>query len=86
MVVLLFDADDLFAPACVNGALETLKAGEGTIAVRRAYGGAENLKGLAETLRTCAIRPFVNLSLTEFATAPDWVLSLKDHPSMDRLS
>jgi hypothetical protein len=74
MIVLLFDADNLSAPACVNEALETLEAGEGIIAVRRAYGSVENLKGLAETLRTCAIRPFVNLSLTELATASDGVL------------
>jgi len=71
MVVLLFDADNLSAPACVNEALETLEAGEGTIAVRRAYGSAENLKGLAETLRTWAVRPSGNLSLTKLATAPD---------------
>ena len=36
--------------------------------MRRAYGSAENLKGLAEALRAWAVRPFVNLSLTKNTT------------------
>jgi hypothetical protein len=68
MIVFLIDADNLSAPAWVNEAVEILEAGEGPIAVRRAYGCAENLKGLAETLRTWAIRPFVNLALTKNTT------------------
>lgn len=68
MIVFLIDADNLSAPAWVNEAVEIIEAGDGTIAVRRAYGSAENLKGLAETLRTWAIRPFVNLSLTKNTT------------------
>jgi hypothetical protein len=68
MIVFLVDADNLSAPAWVHEALEILEASEGTIAVRRAYGSAENLKGLAETLKTWAIRPFVNLSLSKNTT------------------
>jgi hypothetical protein len=68
MIVFLIDADNLSAPGWVNEALEILEASEGAIAVRRAYGSAENLKGLAETLRTWAIRPFVNLSLSKNTT------------------
>lgn len=68
MIVFLVDADNLSAPAWVHEGLEILEASEGAIAVRRAYGSAENLKGLAETLRTWAIRPFVNLSLSKNTT------------------
>lgn len=68
MIIFLVDADNLSAPAWVHEALEILEASEGTIAVRRAYGSAENLKGLAETLKTWAIRPFVNLSLSKNTT------------------
>ena len=68
MIVFLVDADNLSSPAWVHEALEVLEASEGTIAVRRAYGSAENLKGLADTLRTWAIRPFVNLSLSKNTT------------------
>lgn len=38
------------------------------MAVRRAYGSAENLKGLAQTMLDWAIRPFVNLSLSKNTT------------------
>lgn len=68
MIVFLVDADNLSSPDWVNEALEILEASEGAIAVRRAYGSAENLKGLSETLRTWAIRPFVNLSLSKNTT------------------
>lgn len=68
MIVFLVDADNLSAPAWLNEALEALVASEGNVAARRAYGSAENLKGLADTLRTWAIRPFVNLSLTKNTT------------------
>ena len=67
-MVLLVDADNLSSPVWVNEAMEILETSEGAIAVRRAYGSAENLKGLAETLRTWAIRPFVNLSLSKNTT------------------
>ncbi|WP_164868431.1 NYN domain-containing protein [Hydrogenophaga sp. NH-16] len=68
MIVFLIDADNLSSPAWVNEAITTIEATEGPIAVRRAYGSAENLKGLAEPLRDWAIRPFLNVYLTKNTT------------------
>jgi len=68
MRVFLIDADNLSSPAWVDEAFKALETAEGSMAVRRAYGSAENLKGLADTLRTWAIRPFVNLSLSKNTT------------------
>lgn len=68
MRVFLIDADNLSSPAWVDEAFKALEAAKGNLAVRRAYGSAENLKGLADTLRTWAIRPFVNLSLSKNTT------------------
>lgn len=68
MRVFLIDADNLSSPAWVDEAFQALDTAEGSLAVRRAYGSAENLKGLADTLRTWAIRPFVNLSLSKNTT------------------
>jgi hypothetical protein len=52
----------------VDEAFRILEASEGPLPVRRAYGSAENLKGLSEALRAWAVRPFVNLSLTKNTT------------------
>lgn len=68
MRVFLIDADNLSSPGWVDEAFKALETAEGSLAVRRAYGSAENLKGLADTLRTWAIRPFVNLSLSKNTT------------------
>lgn len=68
MIVFLIDADNLSSPAWVNEAITTIEATEGPIAVRRAYGSAENLKGLADPLRDWAIRPFLNVYLTKNTT------------------
>lgn len=68
MIVFLIDADNLSSPAWVNEAITSIEATEGPIAVRRAYGSAENLKGLAEPLRDWAIRPFLNVYLTKNTT------------------
>ena len=68
MNVFLIDADNLNSGAWVDEAFRILEASEGPLPVRRAYGSAENLKGLAEALRTWAVRPFVNLSLTKNTT------------------
>lgn len=68
MIVFLIDADNLSSPAWVNEAITAIEATEGPIAVRRAYGSAENLKGLAEPLRDWAIRPFLNVYLTKNTT------------------
>ncbi len=68
MIVFLIDADNLNSPAWVNEAITAIEATEGPVAVRRAYGSAENLKGLAEPLRDWAIRPFLNVYLTKNTT------------------
>ena len=68
MVVFLIDADNLNAPGWIEEACQMLEASEGSVSVRRAYGSAENLKGLADVLTTWAIRPFVNLSLSKNTT------------------
>lgn len=68
MNVFLIDADNLSAGAWVDEAFRILEESEGAMPVRRAYGSAENLKGLADVLRVWAVRPFVNLSLTKNTT------------------
>ena len=68
MNVFLIDADNLNSGAWVDEAFRILEASEGPLPVRRAYGSAENLKGLSEVLRAWAVRPFVNLSLTKNTT------------------
>ena len=68
MNIFLIDADNLSAGAWVDEAFRVLEASEGVMPVRRAYGSAENLKGLADVLRAWAVRPFVNLSLTKNTT------------------
>ena len=68
MIAFLIDADNFSAPAWIDEAFQTLERTEGSISIRRAYGSAENLKGLADTLRVWAIRPFVNLPLSKNTT------------------
>ena len=68
MDVFLIDADNLNSGAWVDEAFRILESSEGPMPVRRAYGSAENLKGLAEALRNWAVRPFVNLSLSKNTT------------------
>jgi len=68
MKVFLIDADNLSASNWIEEAFNSLEATEGTFAVRRAYGSADNLKGLSQTMLSWAIRPFVNLALTKNTT------------------
>ena len=68
MIAFLIDADNISAPAWIDEAFQTLEQTEGSVSIRRAYGSAENLKGLADTLRAWAIRPFVNLPLPKNTT------------------
>jgi hypothetical protein len=68
MNIFLIDADNLNSDAWVDEAFRVLEASEGPLPVRRAYGSAENLKGLADVLRAWAVRPFVNLALTKNTT------------------
>ena len=55
-------------PDWIEVAFKKIELSEGAIAVRRAYGQAEKLKGLEEVLRTYAVRPYLNLSLTKNTT------------------
>lgn len=68
MNIFLIDADNLNSGAWIDEAFAVLAQTEGTFPVRRAYGSAENLKALADTLRAWAVRPFVNLALTKNTT------------------
>lgn len=68
MIVFLIDADNLSMPVWIDEAFKKIESSEGVISVRRAYGRAENLKGLEEVLRTYAIRPYLNLYLTKNTT------------------
>lgn len=68
MIIFLIDADNLSMPVWIDEAFKKIELSEGLISVRRAYGRAENLKGLEEMLRTYAIRPYLNLYLTKNTT------------------
>ena len=68
MIIFLIDADNLSMPSWIDEAFKKIESSEGVISVRRAYGRAENLKGLEEVLRVYAIRPYLNLYLTKNTT------------------
>ncbi len=68
MIAFLIDADNFSSPSWIDEAFQTLERTEGPISIRRAYGSAENLKGLTDTLRIWAVRPFVNLPLPKNTT------------------
>ncbi len=68
MNVFLIDADNLNSGAWIDEAFRVLAESEGPLPVRRAYGSADNLKNLADALRTWAVRPFMNLALTKNTT------------------
>jgi hypothetical protein len=51
MIVFLIDADNLSMPAWIDEAFDKIKSVEGAISVRRAYGGAEKLKGLEDVMQ-----------------------------------
>ncbi|KQP14099.1 NYN domain-containing protein [Pseudorhodoferax sp. Leaf267] len=67
-VALLLDADNLSSPELVAQALHLLQQSHGPVSIRRAYGSAENLKGLGPVLRELAFRPCVNLPLAKNTT------------------
>ena len=68
MIVFLIDADNLSSPDWVDEACKRLEAEEGSITVRRAYGSADNLRGLSEVMHAWTIRPFLNLALSKNTT------------------
>lgn len=68
MIAFLIDADNLSSAEWVDEAFQTIDRTEGAIAIRRAYGSPENLKGLSDVFRTWAVRPFVNLPLPKNTT------------------
>jgi hypothetical protein len=68
MNVFLIDADNLNSGAWVDEAFSVVLETEGPLPVRRAYGSADNLKALADSLRAWAVRPFANLALTKNTT------------------
>lgn len=67
MIAFFIDADNLSSSTSVDEACRLLDS-EGHVSLRRAYGSAEKLKGLAEVLRARLIRPYVNLSLSKNTT------------------
>ena len=67
-VALLIDADNLSSPEAVEEALRKLTELCGPVAIRRAYGSADNLKGLAGVMRDLAIRPIINDPLSKNTT------------------
>lgn len=68
MIAFLIDADNLSGQAAIDEAFETLESTEGPIAIRRAYGSAEKLKSVGESMRRWAIRPYANMSLPKNTT------------------
>ena len=68
MIAFFIDADNLCAPKWIDEAFEVLESSVGVVSVRRAYGSAEKLRGLAEICRTRSIRPFVNLTISKNTT------------------
>lgn len=68
MIALFIDADNFSSSGWIEEAIQTIEQKEGDIAIRRAYGSTENLKGLADVLRMRSIRPFVNLPLPKNTT------------------
>ena len=68
MNVFLIDADNLNSGGWIDEAFRLLVETEGPLPIRRAYGSSENLKSVADALRSWAVRPFVNLALTKNTT------------------
>ena len=68
MKVFLIDADNLSSPAWIEEAFQQLETGGQSLAVRRAYGSADNLRGLEPVLRARAIVSLLNIALTKNTT------------------
>jgi uncharacterized LabA/DUF88 family protein len=68
MIAFLIDADNFKSPRGVDEAFQAIERSEGAISIRRAYGSAESLRSLAETLRKWAVQPYVNMNLGKNTT------------------
>ena len=68
MNVFFIDADNLNSADWIDEAFRVLQETVGSLSVRRAYGSADSLKALSESLQKWAVRPFVNLPLTKNTT------------------
>ena len=68
MIAFFIDADNLCGSKSIEEALDILETSYGPVSIKRAYGSADRLKGLAEVCRKKSIRPFVNLSLSKNTT------------------
>jgi uncharacterized LabA/DUF88 family protein len=68
MIAFLIDADNFKSPRGVDEAFQAIERSEGAISIRRAYGSAESLRSLAETLRKWAVHPYVNMNLGKNTT------------------
>ncbi|OUL99748.1 NYN domain-containing protein [Variovorax sp. JS1663] len=66
--VFLIDADNLSDANAIRQAFEQLTALTGPVAIRRAYGSAENLKGLAAVIGELAIQPCQTFPLSKNTT------------------
>ncbi|WP_077003363.1 NYN domain-containing protein [Variovorax sp. KK3] len=67
-VAFLIDADNLSDGNAIRHAFEQLTELAGPVAVRRAYGSAENLKGLASVIGELAIQPCQTFALSKNTT------------------
>lgn len=68
MIAFLIDADNLCSSAWVDEAFQLLEQKLGAIAIKRAYGDADKLKGLEDGLNRHAVRPYVNLYVSKNTT------------------
>ena len=68
MIAFFIDADNFSSPVWIDEAFISLEGCEGSVAIRRAYGSSESLKGLTDAMKLWAIKPILNLSLSKNTT------------------
>ena len=67
-VAFLIDADNLSDTDAIRQAFEQLVMLAGPVTVRRAYGSAENMKGIATAIKDLAIQPYLTFPLSKNTT------------------
>lgn len=67
-VAFLIDADNVSDASAVHEAFAALLSRAGHVAIRHAYGSAENLKGLASVIKDLAIQPHQTFPLSKNTT------------------